>query len=82
MVGYDGHRGWLYYFAIHPAYQRMGFGSQLMDFAAKILYDLGCQKINVQVRTTNTSVVSFYKSVGFSDDNVFGLGKRIRKIKK
>jgi len=79
MIGYDGHRGWLYYLAVHPDFQRRGFGTQLIDFARDCLSTLGCQKINVQIRTSNASVASFYKRVGFFEDHVFGLGKRIKK---
>jgi ribosomal protein S18 acetylase RimI-like enzyme len=79
MVGYDGHRGWINYLAVHPLYQRKGFGTQLMNIAREKLLNLGCQKINVQVRNTNLSIVKFYKSNGFMDDDVIGLGKRIKK---
>ena len=81
MVGYEGHRGWINYLAVHPRFQRNGFGSRLMDFATEKLLDFNCQKINVQVRNTNLAVISFYKSNGFKEDNVIGLGKRIRSIK-
>lgn len=26
MGGYDGHRGWVYYLAVDPVYQRKGYG--------------------------------------------------------
>ena len=81
MVGYEGHRGWINYLAVHPRFQRNGFGSRLMDFATEKLLDFNCQKINVRVRNTNLAVISFYKSNGFKEDNVIGLGKRIRSIK-
>ena len=29
MVGYDGHRGWINYLAVHPAHQRRGRGAAL-----------------------------------------------------
>ena len=29
MAGYDGHRGWIYYLAVHPDFQRSGIGRQL-----------------------------------------------------
>ncbi|HIG37587.1 MAG TPA: GNAT family N-acetyltransferase, partial [Oceanospirillaceae bacterium] len=31
MLGYDGHRGSIYYLAVHPAYQNQGLGRLLMD---------------------------------------------------
>ena len=30
MGGYDGHRGWVYYLAVHPDYQQKGFARQMM----------------------------------------------------
>jgi GNAT superfamily N-acetyltransferase len=33
MVGYDGHRDWVYYVAVAPARQRQGIGAQLMAAA-------------------------------------------------
>jgi ribosomal protein S18 acetylase RimI-like enzyme len=77
MAGYDGHRGWVYYLAVDPDYQRKGIGRQMMEKVEKSLRELGCQKINVQVRSSNESVVSFYKHLGFSNDDVIGLGKRL-----
>ena len=77
MAGYDGHRGWVYYLAVDPDYQRKGIGRQMMEKVEKSLRELGCQKINVQVRSSNESVVSFYENLAFSNDDVIGLGKRL-----
>ena len=32
MGGYDGHRGWINYLAVHPDFQARGYGKQLMDY--------------------------------------------------
>ena len=45
MFGYDGHRGWLNYFAVIPKYQKSGFGKQLIEFGEKILVDRGDLRI-------------------------------------
>ena len=37
MFGYDGHRGWLNYFAVIPKYQKKGFGRKLLNFGETIL---------------------------------------------
>ncbi|MCP4748867.1 MAG: GNAT family acetyltransferase [Desulfobacteraceae bacterium] len=79
MAGYEGHRGWINYLAVSPARQRQGIGRELMQEAEKRLRSLGCPKINLQVRATSTEVISFYKKIGFSEDNVVGLGKRLEK---
>lgn len=77
MIGYDGHRGWIYYLAVSPDVQRQGLGRVLMDEAERRLRALGCPKINLQVRTSNTQVIDFYRSVGFVEDAVLSLGKRL-----
>jgi ribosomal protein S18 acetylase RimI-like enzyme len=77
MVGYEGHRGWINYLVVHPDYQRRGFGTQLMDYASKILSNMGCQKINIQVRKSNRPVIQFYKKLGYVYDEVISFGKRI-----
>ena len=77
IVGYDGHRGWVYYLAVHPKYQRRGFGEQLMQFAERHLLRLECPKINIMVRKTNSEVIDFYKSIGYKEENITTLGKRL-----
>jgi len=77
MAGYDGHRGWVYYLAVTPDCRKRGFGRKIMDAVEQALGSLGCRKINLQVRHTNRSVIQFYQRLGFSDDQVMGLGKRI-----
>ena len=77
MGGYDGHRGWINYLAVSPVYQRKGYGRKLMDFIETRIKQKGCPKINLQVRESNTNIISFYKSIGYGDDNVIGLGKRL-----
>ena len=77
MAGYDGHRGWIYYLAVDPNYQRQGIGRRMMEKAEHELQKRGCPKINLQVRTSNQVVISFYESLGYSNDGVIGLGKRL-----
>lgn len=78
MVGYEGHRGWLNYLAVLPEHQRHGYGRKLVERAVDELKKLGCLKVNLQVRRSNVSVVEFYKHLGFKDDDVVGLGKRLK----
>ena len=79
MVGYDGHRGWVYYLGVDPAHQRGGLGRALMDEAERLLRAEGCPKINLQVRTSNLGAVEFYRKVGYALDEVVSLGKRLEK---
>ena len=77
MIGYEGHRGWINYLAVHPEYQRTGFAKQLMSEAERLLRELGCPKINLQIRSTNASVIAFYESLGFVEDNARSFGLRL-----
>ena len=78
MVGYEGHRGWLNYLAVHPDYQRQGVGRQMVEHAIKTLKAIGCPKLNLQVRETNQAVIAFYQRLGFTSDHVIGLGRHLR----
>jgi ribosomal protein S18 acetylase RimI-like enzyme len=77
MAGYDGHRGWINYLAVHPQYQRTGIARRMMDEAEASLRAVGCPKINLQVRSTNAGVIEFYKTIGFKIDDVVSFGKRL-----
>ena len=77
MAGYEGHRGWINYLAVEPSRQGQGLGRQLMDWAEARLRERGCPKINLQVRRGNEAVLAFYAALGYADDNVVSLGKRL-----
>lgn len=77
MAGYEGHRGSINYLAVCPRHQRCGYGRQMMDEAERLLRTVGCAKINLNVRTSNTKVLAFYRAIGFIQDDVIGLGKRL-----
>jgi len=53
------------------------FARQLMAEAERLLRAAGCPKINLQVRSTNTEVIEFYKSIGYKIDDVVSMGKRL-----
>jgi ribosomal protein S18 acetylase RimI-like enzyme len=77
MVGYEGHRGWINYLAVHPGRRRRGMGRLLMDDAEARLRDLGCPKVNLQVRAGNDAAAEFYRRIGYATDDVVSLGKRL-----
>ena len=77
MAGYDGHRGWIYYLAVDPDYQRQQIGRRMMEKVELELQKHGCIKINLQVRTSNQAVISFYERLGYTNDDVIGLVKRL-----
>ena len=75
MAGYDGHRGWLYAVSVLPEFRRGNTGSLLVNHATRSLQELGCTKVNLQVRATNTDVVAFYESLGFVTEERISMGK-------
>ena len=77
MAGYEGHRGWINYLAVHPEHQRQGHAREIMQYAESLLRAAGCPKINLQVRSTNAAVIAFYEQLGFTTDAVTSLGKRL-----
>ena len=77
MAGYDGHRGSINYFAVHPDFQARGYGKQLMDNIENGLRELGCPKINLQIREGNDKVLSYYQKLGFVEEKHISMGKRI-----
>ncbi len=77
MGGYEGHRGWINYLAVAPDSQRRGVGRALMETVEAKLLALGCPKINLQVRSSNTAVIQFYGHLGYHIDDVLNLGKRL-----
>ena len=77
MAGYEGHRGWINYLAVKPAFRRQGLGRRLMAEAEERLIAAGCPKINLQVRNSNADALVFYERVGYSSDDVTSMGKRL-----
>ena len=77
MAGYDGHRGWINYFAVHPDFQAKGYGKQLMDNVENGLRELGCPKINLQIREENDKVFTYYQKLGFVEEKRINMGKRL-----
>ncbi len=74
MAGYDGHRGWLYAVAVSPEHRRSGIGTQLVKHAMQVLKELGCIKVNLQIRSTSTEVAAFYESLGFAREDRLSMG--------
>jgi len=79
MGGYEGHRGWINYLAVKPSQQRKGYGQAIMQTVEDLLRQKGCPKINLQVRSSNSAVVQFYSALGYDDNHVIGLGKRLEQ---
>jgi ribosomal protein S18 acetylase RimI-like enzyme len=76
MGGYDGHRGWVYAVGVAPPQRGQGLGAALVRRLEADLLERGCLKINLQVRATNASVISFYEKLGYRVEEIVSMGKR------
>ena len=76
MAGYDGQRGWLYTIAVKQDRQRSGVGSKLLSEAENRLKEIGCGKINLQIRAGNEAVIAFYRRHGYEIEDRVSMGKR------
>jgi ribosomal protein S18 acetylase RimI-like enzyme len=77
MIGYDGHRGWINYLAVAGEHRHRGHARTLMREAERLLKAAGCPKINLQIRTSNASVIAFYQAIGYAQDDVVSFGRRL-----
>jgi len=77
MVGFDGHRGWIYYLAVEPSLQRQGLGRAMMDAAQQWLRGRGAPKLQLMVREDNAPALDFYARLGLERQAVVVLGKRL-----
>jgi ribosomal protein S18 acetylase RimI-like enzyme len=77
MIGYDGHRGWVYYLAVAPSRRGEGHARALMTEAERLLVERGCPKIMLMVRASNTGVVDLYGHLGYMTEETLLLGKRL-----
>lgn len=76
-AGFDGVRGWIYHLAVAPESRRCGVATKLVRAAEAALRDLGCPKVNLQVRASNASVVAFYQALGFTVEERVSMGRRL-----
>ena len=77
MVGYDGHRGWVYYLAVHPDQRHRGQGRAMMEAAEAWLRERDAPKIQLMVRSDNAAVIAFYEAFGLDRQDVVTLGRRL-----
>ncbi|AHE56963.1 GNAT family acetyltransferase [Sphingomonas sanxanigenens] len=75
MVGFDGHRGWVYYLAVAPDRQRAGLGRRMMAAAEQWLRAQGVPKIQLMVREDNHAAIGFYEALGLARQPVVTLGR-------
>ena len=75
MVGYEGHRGWIYYVGVVPEERRSGAAKQLMEAAENWLKSLGAPKVMLMVRDGNVQAETLYASLGYDVSPVTTFGK-------
>jgi ribosomal protein S18 acetylase RimI-like enzyme len=75
MVGHDGHRGWVYYLAVAPAFRRQGVGTMLLRSAEQWCRARSVPKLQLMVRSENVEVASFYAALGYDKSDVVVLAK-------
>jgi ribosomal protein S18 acetylase RimI-like enzyme len=77
MVGFDGHRGWIYYLAVDPDLQRRGLGRAMMVAAENWLGERGAPKLQLMVREGNAAALEFYERLGLERQSVVTLGRKL-----
>jgi hypothetical protein len=77
MVGFDGHRGWIYYLSVDPDFQRQGLGRGMMEAAEKWLRERRAPKLQLMIRDGNTAAAAFYEALGLERQPVITMGKRL-----
>ena len=80
MVGYDGHRGWLYRLAVDEGARRRGIGRGLVREAEQLLLELGCAKVNLQLHEHNEAGARFWRSVGYGREARIHMGKDLTGV--
>ena len=75
MVGFDGHRGWIYYLAVASAARRRGVARSLMAACEAWLRERGAPKLQLMVREDNEEALGFYAALGLEPQKVVTLGR-------
>ena len=78
MVGFDGHRGWIYYLAVSPGARRGGLGRALMAAAEDWLRGHNVPKLQLMVRDDNDAALAFYQALGLDRQKVVTLGRFLK----
>lgn len=79
MSGHDGHRGVIYFLAVHPDHQGKDLGRTMVRYAENWLQDLGVWKVNLMIRGDNEAVREFYKTLGYEEEPRIVMSRRLVK---
>jgi predicted N-acetyltransferase YhbS len=75
VVGYDGHRGWLYRLAVAPGLRRRGIATSLVREGESVLRRLGCAKVNLQILDVNHDAQNCWTTLGYRSEPRISMGK-------
>ena len=75
IVGYDGHRGWLYRCTVAPSERGRGAARLLVTSGEARLQSLGCTKVNLQLHTSNEDGRKFWAALGYGEEARISMGK-------
>jgi ribosomal protein S18 acetylase RimI-like enzyme len=75
MVGFDGHRAWIYRLAVAGPRRGEGIGRELVVAAEEWAREAGARKVQLMVRRSNVAVQGFYERLGYEDADVVTLGR-------
>ena len=67
LIGQDGYRGWLYYVAVHPRWQKAGLGKRMVREAEDWLRQAGVKRVMLLIRESNREVAGFYEKQGYAE---------------
>lgn len=77
MAGYDGHRGWISRVAVKHSCRRRGIARAMFEEIEQRLAALDCPKVNLQVITSNATVVPLYERLGYLVEPRISMGKTL-----
>lgn len=77
LTGFDGVAGWIHGLWVNREHQKHGHGRALILEAEKWLVSHGADRIHLQVRYTNLSVLGFCDKVGYRFHDTVVLAKRV-----
>lgn|GEM_PF-88278 len=75
---YDGHRGWVKRFAVHPDEQRNGVGRQLNAELERRFLVAGVTELRLSAWRSNERALDFWPSMGFGEVDVAYFTKSLR----
>ena len=77
MTGFDGHRAWVYYLAVDPDRRGEGHGKAMMKACEVWASECSAPKIHLMVRRDNRAATGFYDALGYAEQAVLVLGRRL-----